>query len=409
MLFCAFWRLFVLLPVAATGASGQVLLLGTGPAGNVRMLPTDWSILETQEPRKDLPCTVTPTKPTVGFDMRFHAGYDVAVPLKELAGSDNLLTMIFRVTGDKGKDDPRYFVHRVRVPAIGSDASGDANLQGAFDLGEGKYHVDWLMRDRTERVCSFYWDSEAILTPKDRQLSLTLPPGAVEAAETEPFKEEPPVERAGTEGEPLLNVKILVNFAPPGSHSAALDPADTVALVSILRGIVREPRIGKFSVVAFNVQEQKVLYRQNNGNRIDFPGLGEALQTLKLGTVDLKHLSNKNGETEFLSNLIQQELGAEDRPDALIFAGPKAMLEENVSRDSLKEVGEVEYPVFYMNYNSQPTNVPWRDAIGRAVKFFRGYEFTISKPRDLWAAVTDMVARIQRFRNTRKTAALASH
>jgi hypothetical protein len=183
---------------------------------------------------------------------------------------------------------------------------------------------------------------------------------------------------------------------------------DTAALVSILRGISREPRIGKFSVIAFNMQEQRILYRQENGNRIDFPALGEALRTMRLGTVDLKRLSNKNGETEFLASLIQQELGGEDHPDALIFAGPKALLDENVSRDSLKEVGEVEYPVFYMNYNLQPQNMPWRDAIGRAVKFFRGYEFTISKPRDLWAAMTDMVSRIVKFKNTRRTAGLAS-
>ena len=62
------------------------------------MVATDWAILETQEPRKDLPCTVTPIKPVVGFDLHFHSGYEVEVPLKELAGRDDLLTMLFRVT-----------------------------------------------------------------------------------------------------------------------------------------------------------------------------------------------------------------------------------------------------------------------------------------------------------------------
>jgi hypothetical protein len=129
---------------------------------------------------------------------------------------------------------------------------------------------------------------------------------------------------------------------------------------------------------------------------------------MHLGTVDIKRLNTKNGETEFLSTLIQQELKGEGHPDALIFAGPKVLLEENVSRDSLKEIGEVEYPVFYMNYNLQPQSMPWRDAIGSAVKFFRGYEFTISRPRDLWSAMTDMISKIVKFRSTRKTAALGS-
>ena len=93
--------------------------------------------------------------------------------------------------------------------------------------------------------------------------------------------------------EPLLNVKVLVNFAPQNSLSAALQPLDTSALVSILRSIVRDPRIGKFSIVAFNMQEQRVVYRQEDVDRIDFPALGAALNSLNLGTIDLKRLERK--------------------------------------------------------------------------------------------------------------------
>jgi hypothetical protein len=386
----------------------QKPLLGAGPGGTVRMLPTDWSVLEAGDPRKDLPCSVDPMKPVVGFDLKFHSGYEVAVPLKELAGADNLLTMIFRVTPESRKADPSYFVQQIKVPPLDADAGGDAYLEGAFDLGEGKYHIDWLMRDRTDRVCSAYWDSEAALSSKDRQsnLSLVVRPGSVEPAESELFKPEPVVVRSAEP--PPLNVKILINFSPQNPHSVVLRPGETEALVSILRGISREPRIGRFSVVAFNLQKQRVLYHQGYASQIDFPALGKALQSLQLGTVDLKRLANKNGETEFLTNLIQQELGGDDHPDGLVFAGPKALLDENVPRDSLKEVGEVEYPVFYMNYNLHPESVPWRDAIGRAVRFFRGYEFTISRPRDLWVAMTDMVAKIAKFKSTRRTASLAS-
>ncbi len=396
--------------VAAMGWSAwaQIPLAGSDPGGVIRMLPTDRAVMEAGEVRKDLPCTVNPVKPELGFDMRFHAGYEISIPLKELAGDQNLLTMLFRVTPDGQKDHPYYFAQQIRVPEIEPDAGGSAFLEGAFDLGEGSYHVDWIMRDRSERFCSFYWDSEAALQPKDKQVEMTMPAGAVEAADRELFKPEPPVQR--TSGETPLEVKILVNFASPGGAQAAtLQPLDALALVSILRTIAREPRIGRFSVVAFNLQEQRILYRQNTAGGIDFPALGEALKSLKLGTVDLRRLEVKNGETEFLAKLIQQEAGGKNHPDALIFAGPKAMLDENVPQSSLKEMGELEYPVFYMNYNAQPQSAPWRDAIGRAVKFFRGYEFTISRPRDLWAAMSDMVAKIVKMKSTRRTAELAAH
>jgi hypothetical protein len=383
----------------------QTPLAGTGPEGGVWMLPTDWSILETQDPRSDLPCSVGPLKPAVGFDFRFHSGYEVTVPLKELAGDENQLTMIFRVTTGSRKERPFYFSQRVHVPPIAADASGNAYLQGTFNLGEGQYHVDWLMRDRAERVCSSYWDTEALLATKDKPLSLILAPGAVEATEVEEFKAEPPVARASAL--PPLNVKVLVNFAPQNEHSVAFPSDEMAALVSILRGLDREPRIGRFSVIAFNLQEERVLYSQTYAPEIDFPALGQALRTLKLGTVDLERLGNKNGETEFLAALIKQVVGNDERPDALVFAGPKTLVEESVPRDTLKDMGEVEYPVFYLNCNLHPQSVPWRDAIGRAVKVFKGYEFTITRPRDLGTAMSEMVARIVQLRDTRKTASLA--
>jgi len=390
---------------------GQSLMEGSGPSGLVRIFNSDSAILEAQEPRKDLPCSVSQIKPQLGFDMKFHAGYEVSIPLRDLSGSDDLLTTIFRVTPANSKDDPVYFSQRISVPSIDPEAHGNAYLQGYFDLGEGKYHVDFLIRDRTERVCSSYWETDATLPGKEKQLSLVVQPNSVSPADKEPFKEEPPIDRASDtpKGDSPLNVKVLVNFAPQNSRAATLQPLDMNALVAILRSIAREPRIGRFSVVAFNMQEQRVLYRQEASEQIDFPSLGEALNSLKLGTVDLKRLSQKHGDTEFLSDLISQEMkSSKDRPDALIFAGPKVMLEENVPQDTLKEIGQVEYPVFYMNYTFNPQTNPWRDAIGTTVKYFRGSEFTISRPPDLWHAWTEIMSRIVKFRIGRRESGSAS-
>jgi hypothetical protein len=327
----------------------------------------------------------------LGFDLRFHTGYEVTVPLKEVAGPENLLTMIYRVTYEKDKDHPIYFSQRVNVPKIEEDSKGDAYLEGTFDVGEGSYHVDWIMRDRSERVCSFFWDSTATLSAKDKEVALHILPGSIEGADREPFREEPPVTRNGKDGP--LNVKVLVNFAPQKARSATLQPLDTHALISILRNISREPRIFKFSIVAFNMQEQRVLYRQEDTEQINFPALGESLHSLNLGTVNLKRLEDKHGDTDFLAKLITDEV-SKTKADALIFAGPKVMLEEGVPQESLKQLESITTPVFYMNYNLYPQANPWRDAIGSAVKKLRGYEYTISRPRDLWSAWTDIVSRI---------------
>jgi hypothetical protein len=371
--------------------TGQTVIRGGGPNGQVRTIGTDAAVLESQEVRKELVCTVDPIKAILGFDLRFHTGYDVTVPLKELAGQENLLTMIYRVTYEKDKDHPVYFSHRINVPKIEEDARGDAYLEGTFDVGEGNYHVDFLMRDRSERVCTFFWDTKAELAPKDKEVALHILPGAIEGADREPFREEPPVTRDAKTAP--LSVKVMVNFAPQKSRSATLQPLDTHALISILRNISREARIAKFTIVAFNMQEQRVLYRQEDTEQINFPALGDSLSTLNLGTVDLKRLEDKHGDTDFLSRLITAEF-TNSKADAMIFAGPKVMLDEAVPPESLKVLENNSTPVFYMNYNLYPQANPWRDAIGTAVKKLHGVEYTISRPRDLWSAWTDIVSRI---------------
>jgi hypothetical protein len=372
---------------AATSA--QTPLTGVGT--QLQLNSSDLAVLEAQEVRKDLSCTVNPVKPTLGFDLRFHGGYDINLPMQEVAGSENQLSILVRITGDGRKDDPFYFSQRVSVPKLPEDAKGDAVLGGLFDLGEGKYHIDLLMKDRAERVCSFYWDAEAVLADRDKEIRPAIAAGSVERAKYEQFNEEPPVARAP--GKPL-NIKILVHFAPQDSSLSSLRPIDTLALVTVLRRLSREPQFGKFSVVAFNVQEQRVLYRQSSEDRIDFPALGRAIQSVEPGKVDLKQLSQKHGEANFLSDLIKKEIASE-HPDAVIFVGPKVLLDDSVPEEELKPLAsDVTFPVFYMNYNLNPQAVPWRDAIGKAIRNFQGTEFSINRPRDLWFAVSEVVSRI---------------
>jgi hypothetical protein len=373
----------------------QMLMRGSAPGGTVQLIGNDAAVLDSAESKKDLPCTVTPVKPALGFDLRFHSGYDIAVPLREIAGDGDTLTIIFRVTSAAAKNSQRYFSQKYHVPDIEADAKGDAYLGGGFDIGEGDYHVDWLMRDKIERICSSNWDVTATLTSRDQNMKLPIPPNAIEASDQEFFKAEPPVTRL--QAEDAFKVKILINFAPQQGYASSMQPIDTSALVSILRNISREPKICRFSIVAFNMNEQRVIYKRDDADHIDFPELGKALSTLKLGMVDYKKLSDPHSGSDFLSKLVLDELGG-NKTDAVIFAGPKIGLTDNVPPDNLKDLASVPYPVFYMNYNLSPVQNPWRDPIGNVVKHLRGYEYTITRPRDLWTSWSDIMSRIVKLK-----------
>jgi hypothetical protein len=390
----------LIFPFLALPSRSQILLKAPEPGDLVTILPSDLAIFEGGTERKEIPCTVTQRKPDLGFDLRFHAGYDVTVPLTEVSGEGGELTVVFRVYATAQRNNPSYFVQHFGVPSIPDDAKGDALLQGEIDMGEGNYHVDWLMRDRSERICSASWDIEATLTPKDRPINLFLSPNKVAEVPPEPFVNDTDV-RPDAKTPDGLNVKLLVNFSPQDSLSSTLQRSDTDALVSILKAIQRDEHIGQISLVAFNMSESRVVYRQDTASQIDFPALGRALHTMKLGTVSVQHLGEKQSETNFLEGLIEAEVGKAAHPDAVIFAGPKAMLNADVPKDDLRRIGDIECPVFYMNYNLNPQAVPWKDSISHAIKAFRGTEYTISRPRDLWFTTSEMVSRILRTKKSR--------
>lgn len=398
------WIGLVALPVVILLCPGagaaQNLMRGVGPNTPVRLFFSDEAVLDLREPRSDLPCTVTPVKPALDFDMRFHTGYEVTVPMRELAGKSNQLTVVFRVKAESGHGEASYFWQRWQVPGIEEGTPGDAQLQGAFATGEGKYHVDWLMRDFDERFCSAYWDFQASLPARDRQIRLALSPATIDAAEVESFRPEP---AAAPDAEMGSHLKILIHFAPLNPASSAVQAADSSALVTTLRAIAREPSIRHFSVVAYNLQQMRVIYREEYAGQIDFPALGEALRSLSPGTVSVNALGPAHSDTEFLAELIQQEMQGEKEPDALVFLGPKVMLDKDISREALRQLGEPRFPVFYINYNLYPQANPWNDAISRIVKFFRGFEYTVSYPRDLWFAVTDVLSRIQKQQSVRQS------
>ena len=128
-------RAFGALLAAAATLPAQILM--PQPEGIAHPIPSDLAVLEAQESRKDLPCSVDPLDTVLGFDLKFHAGYEATVPLKELGGGNYDLTMVFRVTPASSPESAAYFIQRIPVPKIDRDAKGDATLHGAFDLGEG--------------------------------------------------------------------------------------------------------------------------------------------------------------------------------------------------------------------------------------------------------------------------------
>jgi hypothetical protein len=377
----------------AASGRGQTLIPGLSSGGGLRLHPSDLAILESQEPRRELACVVKTPKPELGFDFMFDTGFEVHVPIREVAGDGNELTVVLRIFPQDRPNDRTYMVGNIGVPALEHSGGGDGTFHGNFTLGEGKYHVDWLMRDRRERICSTSWDLEAKLSAKDSQLRQWIPQSLVKVPGPL-FASEPPLIRTPESGSPRLN--IIVNFDPSDPFAAVIDEPDVYGLLAILRRMGRDLRIELHSIIICSFEAQQVVYRQGNeGGVIDLPALGEALRSAKLGTVDAKRLVSTSGPSQFAADLIRQELG-ENNSDALVVLGAKGGSETGVSRQALESFDGLGKPAFYLSYVTGEQGRLWRDPISSIMKHLRGLEYRINRPRDFFNAWSDVVTRTVR-------------
>lgn len=379
----------LVLVLVASGASGwaQTRL---GP--EVRLQPADMAVFESAEKRADLSCQLTHEKPLLGFDLRFHAYYRVSLPIKVLVDGVGDLQVIMRVRPTDDSEQPVYLASPVSVPDFPSGARGDGLFVGGFDIGPGRYQVDWMMRDGGGRVCSSHWKVES--SPGgNKNLPLTLGPNTIAELGGDSFDDNPAFVRPAALP---VHVKILLNLSPAGPRESILKPQEVAVLLSILRGITRAPGISRFSVVGFNLRAQKIVYREEVADRIDFGALSRAAQLPAAGTVDYRLLRDTQSETRFVTTLLTDQLGARTDPsDAIIIIGRKVTLEKKVSLEPLKMGGRAPHPIFYLNYNPNPVDQPFPDTIGSALRAYKGaLAYNIVLPRDFGVALRDMLFRI---------------
>ena len=369
-------------------AYGQTLIQGISPNGPVHLLAGDAAILDSPESRSDLACTVKPVRPKIGFDLKYHSGYEVTIPLQELAGNRNGLTAVFRVLPDDKPEDPVYFSQNWAVPALPDDARGRGELQGTFLLGEGKYHVDWMVRDASGRVCSARWQIRAEPQGRYQQMVPGLARNSVQPEQGNLFTAEAPVTRDESQS---LNVLILLHVAPESVSASRISESETLAVLSILRRIAQEPRIGSYSIVAFNLDRNTILYRRDDVQQLNFPELSDAFQQTHLGTVEITQLQDKENEANFLGGILEDAIGRRT-PDAVIFVGSRTRLDLDRPRPAAKDLVDPGCPVFYLTYIPDVARNPWRDLIGTAVKGWKGSELIITKPPDLFKAWTEVMS-----------------
>ncbi|MDA0205434.1 MAG: hypothetical protein O3A53_05815 [Acidobacteria bacterium] len=376
---------FLALCLASTSFGQELLRLGQD--GNGFLGAGDLAVLSSDEKRSDLPCYVEPLDSELEYDLNFRAGYNAEIPLAALAGDGNSLRVVFRITPLDSPGEQVYMQHRYVVPSIPADATGAVNLPGKFRLGPGKYKINWLMRDRVEKVCASNWEVAAETVEEFEKLASNPSASLVTAFSNEVFADEPPVMRPR---EALRHVKLIINFAPANAAMARLNSYDLSSVVSMVRAISREPQFGIFSVVAYQSQLEQVFFEQDRAPRIDFPALGDAFGNIQGGSVDIEKLQDKESSRRFIQELFETHLAkSEDEPDAIIFLGPKLVFDRSPETAIMPQQALTSAPIFYFIYNRNPRAYPWRDAISAGLNNHEIHEFNIFQAKAFGQALKD--------------------
>ena len=361
---------------------------GLFPGGGWQLLPVDAAVLNTQGKRMSLPCEVKPVEPRLGFDLGFHTGYQARLQLHDLADVGDILDVMFRVTPDDNTIPPTYFKQQWKLPPISNDSAGAVTLDGAFTVGTGNYKVDWLMRYGLDRVCSAHWKISVRFPSAAEHPMIALEAGSVVGS-----NELVPGKRSVSEAERRPAVTILAHIGSQRSGAAALLPEEKQTLLSILQGISREPCIGSFSLIGFNLEHRKIILKEDNVKQIDLAALDKAVSSFYPGTVTLSQLAEKGPSTDFLVQLAGEQV-VRDHSDALIFVSPKMADHSRLEDRMLNGLGEIGCPVFYLSYNPGWAAKGGSDWIAAAVRYWRGYEFNIRKPVDLLSVWSNIMSRI---------------
>ncbi len=289
----------------------------------VAQMPTDpnrhpkvRSLFDQPLAKPGIPCTVTPLKPDLNFSFRFQAGYFATWPLKNYQGSDNSFFILTRITPLNPEGDPVFFTQAFRMHDIPSSSKNKVQVDGAYFFGEGEYSMDLIVVDQATRVCRKQWNIDVKSPGGGQQIKPAQAPGSVQPAVLDPW------DGALQDDGPPRRLTVLMHVAPLYFSSNQMHAYDRAMLLSSLLAVLRQTSFTQVKLVAFNLDQQLELFRQERFDASGWSKLVPAMHSLQLGTVSYQTLQQRSGHLDLLTGLVHEELEAEQPPEVVLFLGP---------------------------------------------------------------------------------------
>jgi hypothetical protein len=298
-----------------------------------------------------LKCYIEPLSPFLDFAFRFELGYLFRCPLKHFDGKPARIASVLRVTPEGGK--PALFAQSYGIPGVPPalakttdvrKVNAEISASGAIALGEGKYTVELLLIDDRERVTRKKWKATASRKSDEKTVQVTTQPYTATSIHSRPWPDQNTHSSNGT------RLTILLDAAPVNPRSLKLRAWDRAFLLDSVSSVLRELRADTTRVVAFNLDQQEEIFRQDNFDRSGLVKLSHALQKLELGSISYQKLSQPAGWSEILTRMASEEVEAKEPPDAVIFLGPTTRVSDKLPKEAFTKPRDNKTRFYYFEY-----------------------------------------------------------
>jgi len=323
-----------------------------------------------------LRCDASYIRPVLNFSFRFQAGYVVRVPMDQYLGPGHTWVVWERITPDGDPDRAVYLGDKFMLPDV-PKTNIELPVVGGYLLGEGRYHVDWMMWDDQGRVALKHWTLEAERTYANRNVKIAMAPGTVAQFSLRGAGAVRPADDAAA-----IRLTVLLDAAPMSWRRMRLRAADQIMLLGGLSALLERVPAKSVRLVVFNLDQQKELYRNAKFSLDDLDQVGQVMNQTELGRVDYHILQRPRGHLDFLAGLMNREVRETEPSDVVLVLGPRSRFTDKIPSQDLQKSGG---PPRFLYLQYQPflrarADVP--DTIRLAVKTLRGKTLIIRTPAD---------------------------
>ena len=340
-----------------------------------------------------LDCHIEPMKPFFDFAFRFEIGYVARCSMRQFEGNATTLGTVLRIAPDSEK---AYMLgQHLALPDISPEMKSKINWQhlnaefeisGVFAAGEGDYAIDLAIMDSHNRIRRKSWRAKAFVHGKEAQATQALKPGAI-AAISLPFWKGTSMDGNG------LHLTVLLDAAPMNPYARKLRAWDGAFLLGSVSSLLRHLPVASVRLVAFNLDQQAVLFREDDFDHSGLRNLAQALSKLELGSISYKTLQRQNGWADLLMKLVHDEAAAEHPSDAVVFIGPTNRIDAKISPELFNTPGRGDLPFFYFEYYPR-IGSEFPDTIQNVTNARNGTTFKIHSPGELADAIGKMQKKL---------------